>query len=86
MLDDIFEGLLSTTPYDFSAEFAHYVLGLKFSDEQIARYESLAARAQDGSLAADEAAELEAFVNANMLLTVLKNKARRSLIQHSPAA
>lgn len=85
-LNEIFEGIVAPEYGNFSAELAQYVLGLKFSDEQIARYETLADRNQSGSLTPEEKAELEGYVIANDFLTVLKLKARQSMLQQSPAA
>jgi len=85
-LDDILEQVIAPDHGHFSSELAQHVLGLKFTDQQVARYETLAYRNQDGALTAEERGELEAFVMANTLLTVLKAKARRSMLQHSPAA
>ena len=84
-INEIFEGLVQPQQGDFSPQHAQYVIGLKFTDEQVARYEDLASRNQDGTLNEDELAELDAFVAANTFLMILQSKARRSLLQHTPA-
>lgn len=84
-LTEIFGGIIAPEYGNFSAELAQHVLGLKFTDEQIARFESLGDRNQDGSLTPEEKAELEGYVVANDFLTVLKLKARQSMLQQSPA-
>jgi hypothetical protein len=80
-LNDILRGIVDPGHGSFPPEVARHVLALRFSDEQAARYEQLAYRNQGASLAADERAELEAFVTANTLLTTLKCKARLSLAE-----
>jgi hypothetical protein len=77
-LNDIFEGLIEPSRGGFCAELAQYVLGLNFSDEQVARYESLADRNQDGTLSPEERSELEGYVTANNFLMIMKLKARQS--------
>jgi hypothetical protein len=84
--DDIIGALVDTGNGDFSAEHARYVLQMRFSDEQAARYGSLAEKNQDGALTPTEREELEAFVTANTLLMILKSKARRSLLERPSAA
>jgi hypothetical protein len=85
-LNGIFEGLIEPERGGFSAELAQYVLGLKFSEAQVARYESLADRNQEGTLSPEERSELEGFVTVNNFLMIMKLKARHSLMEHSPAA
>jgi hypothetical protein len=85
-LERIFEGLIDPKQGGFSAALAQHVLALKFNEEQVARYEALAYKNQDGTLTPDELAELDAYVTANTFLMVLQSKARRSLLHHSPAA
>lgn len=86
VLNEIFDSIIGPGRGDTAAAFSQYLLSLKFTDEQIARYESLAYRNQDGNLTPEELAELDAFLKANTLLAVVQLKARRSLIQQSPAA
>ena len=70
----------------FSNEHSRYILSLDFSSEQQARYAELAHKAQDGALTEEEETELDEFVTANALLTILQSKARISLRKHNPAA
>jgi hypothetical protein len=84
-LDEILENLIMPADGDFSPELARYVLGMRFSEERAARYESLATKNQDGSLVPIDREELEAFVTANTLLMILKSKARRSLVAQPSA-
>lgn len=85
-LDDILESLIDPAAGDFSAELARYVLGMRFSEERAAQYESLVEKNQSGSLTPADREELEAFVTANTLLMILKSKARRSLVERPSAA
>ncbi len=70
----------------FSEEHARSVLSLDFSADEHARYAELAAKAQDGSLDAEEQADLDEFLSVNAMLTVLHSKARISLRKHNSAA
>ncbi|HWE97533.1 MAG TPA: hypothetical protein VG269_26480, partial [Tepidisphaeraceae bacterium] len=83
---DILESLIEPEQGSFSADLARYVLSLKFSPRQQARFEELSYKVQDGALSGDEERELDAFLAAETLLIVLKSKATRSLDRHSPAA
>ncbi len=71
---------------DFSPEHARYVLSLDFSPSEHARYNELAAKAQDGNLTDTERAELDEFLNVNAFLMILQSKARVSLKKHNSAA
>jgi hypothetical protein len=71
---------------DFSAEHARYILSLTFSSKQLARYETLAEKANEGTLSEEESGEIDEFISANALLMILQSKARLSLKQHNSAA
>jgi hypothetical protein len=85
-IGDIFSVLIGPEDGNLSREHAQYVLSLRFDSEQVARYEDLADRIQDGKLSNEEKDELNAFVEANMILSILQLKARRSLLQSTSAA
>jgi hypothetical protein len=55
------------------------VLSPDFSADEYAYYDKLAAKAQEGSLSAEEHADLDEFLAVNAMLTVLQSKARVSL-------
>lgn len=80
------ERLLKSNRDVFSPELAEYLLGLHFSDEDQSSYRRLSKKAQQGKLTEKEMAELDDLLTANDLLTVLKSKARRSLLRHTSAA
>ena len=82
----ILEGIVEPGDGTLGPALARYVLSLKFSEKQIARYERLAHRAQEGKLTPKQQAELEAFLATETFLIVLKAKARRSLSRRTPAA
>ena len=81
----ILERIIEPQTGGFSVEHARYVLSLDFSSEEEAHYAELAVKAQDGDLTEQEDAELDEFVAANALLTILQSKARTSLKKHNPA-
>ena len=82
----IIERIIEPQKGDFSNEHARYVLSLDFSTEEQARYAELARKVQVTPLTEQEAAELDEFLAANALLTILQSKARNSLKKHTPAA
>jgi hypothetical protein len=65
---------------------ARQVLSMDFPPEDHARVEELNDKAQLGTLSAPEATELDDYIAANDMLTILKAKARTSLRQRNPAA
>jgi hypothetical protein len=82
----VLERIIEPHTGGFSDEHARYVLSLDFSSEEQTHYAGLAVKAQDGDLTEQEEAELDEFVAANALLTILQSKARISLKKHNPAA
>ena len=60
-------------------DLARSVLTLGFGDEDQARMRDLAARNQEGSLSAEEQAELASYVKAGHLLALLHSNARSAL-------
>jgi hypothetical protein len=80
------ERILQPAEGDLAPEVAEYVLRLQFSPNDHARYQELSLKAQDGSLTADERAELEDLLTANDVLNLLQSKARLSLKRRTPAA
>jgi hypothetical protein len=82
----VLERVIKPRTGGFSDEHARYVLSLDFSPEEQARYAELAHKVQLGTLTEQEQADLDDFVAANALLTILQSKARVSLRQHNSAA
>jgi hypothetical protein len=84
-LVDIIGTLLKPHEAGFSEELARYVLSVHFSEPQKARYAELADKVDQGGMTIDEQRELESYVCANEMLTMLHVKARLSL-RRQPAA
>jgi hypothetical protein len=82
----IIERIIEPHKGGFSSEHAQYVLSLDFSAEERVRYAELARKVQEAGLTEQEEAELDEYLAANALLTVLQSKARISLKKHNPAA
>lgn len=76
---DVLDAVVRPGEGTFSREHADYVLSLDLPTEVKDRCDELSAKAQDGTLTADEAAELDHYISVDAMLTVLKSKARRSL-------
>lgn len=70
---------------ELSAAGANFILGLDFAEFDHARLAELSAKAQSGSLTADERDELNEYLRAGDMLAILKLKARRSLDRISGA-
>lgn len=60
-------------------EVGRYALALDFRPDDHVRYETLSAKAQDGTLTPAEAEELDGFLHVDSLLAILRLKAERSL-------
>ena len=71
---------------DHSAQAAREPLRLGLSDGDKERVQELSARANAGSLAAEEVQELEHYLNVGRALEFLKAKARLSLLERRDAA
>jgi hypothetical protein len=82
----MFEEVLRAAPVKLEPELAKFLLGLQFSDAQKAQYKRLAYKIQEKPLSPKEQAELDAFLEMETFLIVLKAKARRSLKLRPSAA
>lgn len=82
----ILERIIDPGLGDFTPEVARYFLSFDFSPDEHARCEALSGKAAEGTLSENEASELDEFLAANALLTVLQSKARMSVRQQTPAA
>ncbi len=82
----ILERMIDPGHGDFTPDVAKYFLSFDFSPEQHARYQALSAKAAEGTLSETETGELDEFIAANALLTVLQSKARLSIREQNPAA
>jgi hypothetical protein len=75
----IFGRLIQAQRGNLPPALARFLLTLGFDAADQARMEDLAARNQEGTLAADEREELFNYVKAGHLLALLHSKARKSL-------
>lgn len=80
------ERIIAPAEGDLPPNLAEYLLRLRFSPEDHATYESLSAKAQEGTLSAEERSALEDLLTANDVLTIFHAKARASLDRRNPAA
>jgi hypothetical protein len=62
-----------------SPQVSHSLLEQRFSEANIIRMNELARKNQDGLLSPEELAELDAYVKAGDLLSLLQLKARKSI-------
>lgn len=76
---DIFRRVIDPDDGSLGQDFARSIQDWHFPAEDHARYEELSAKAQEGTLTAQERDLLEVYVNADGLISLLKMKARRSL-------
>jgi uncharacterized protein YnzC (UPF0291/DUF896 family) len=58
---------------------AESILSLDFPEEDATRIDELNAKANEGTLTDEEAAELEAYINVSDLLAYWQSKARQAL-------
>lgn len=58
---------------------AEYLLSIRFDDRDIARMNELSELARNGTLSAQEQAELDSYIHVANLIAVIQSKARRSL-------
>ena len=71
---------------DLSAEAARELLRLRLADDDVERVRQLSDKASAGTLGAEEAEELDHFLNVGRALEFLKAKARLSLRESTAAA
>jgi len=60
-------------------ELAHYLLQFDFKPQDHARFEQLSEKAQIGELTAQEADELDGYLQVDSILSIVRLKAERSL-------
>lgn len=78
------EKLLRPLPRRLTVELARALVDLRADEEVQDRFDKLADKQTEGTLAPPEQEELEAIVRANALLGILKAEAR-SLLSHLPS-
>jgi hypothetical protein len=83
---EILERVIKSGQSGLSPELARYVLSLRFSAADKARYTTLAEQAQRTQLSSEEQSELEDFVALGDFLAMLHAQARAELLRHNSAA
>ncbi len=76
----LLDGLLDPLSRCLDAESARRLIELRVDPSVEQRIETLAERANEGLLSAEENAEYEALINAADFISILKIKARRHLL------
>jgi hypothetical protein len=71
---------------EMSHEAAQYLLSFDFSSSDAERMNFLAERARDGSLSAEETAELDSYLHVGNLLTIMQSTARIHLKTRGPSS
>jgi hypothetical protein len=79
----IFKRVINPAAGSMSPILAEYVLTLDFPADDHVRYEELSAKAQEGTLTAAEADQLDGYLHVDSLLAILRLKADRSLREQS---
>ena len=75
----IWERVFVPDPRRITVEQARYLLDARFSKRDLDRINELSAKADDGSLLAEEKTELERYIHVGHLLSILKAKVRGTL-------
>lgn len=76
---EIFSRIVIPENGTLSPDLAQLILNLDFQGEDHARYETLSAKAEDGTLTPEEKAELDGFLHVDSLLTILRLRAERAV-------
>jgi hypothetical protein len=75
----ILSRLIDATDAEISPDAARFFLSLRFSEEDVERMNELSAKANEGTLTAEEDAEMTDYERVGHLLGILQSKSRRSL-------
>lgn len=75
----LFRRVIEPESGSLSPDVARYVRDLDFKAADQARFETLSAKAQEGTLTPQESQELKGFLHVDSLLTIMRLKAERSL-------
>jgi hypothetical protein len=86
-LADVVGRVVTPQTDDFPPEVAKFFLGIQLNQADHDRIEVLSTKANRGTLDADEAKELDSYLDVCLALDILKSKSRLSLRSTSaPAA
>jgi hypothetical protein len=75
----ILSRLLDLRAANLTPAAAEFLLTIRFPDDDAARMNRLSDLAQQGTLSADEQAELDSYVHVSNLLALMQSRARRLL-------
>lgn len=75
----IWARLIEMPKVALAPDAARYFLSMKFSEADHARMQDLMDKSSEGALTADEAAELDGYVNVANVLAVMHSRARVAL-------
>ncbi|MDB5303131.1 MAG: hypothetical protein JWM97_680 [Phycisphaerales bacterium] len=75
----LFRQVIEPENGSLAPDVARYIVDLDFPPTDHARYEVLAAKAQEGTLSPEEAQELDGFIHVDSPLAIMRLKAERSL-------
>ncbi len=78
----IWKNIIEPEKDDLPPVAARYILKMDFRESDRKRMEKLSAKAQKGTLSADERSVLEEYIRVSDLLAIMQSKARRSLRRH----
>jgi hypothetical protein len=82
---DIFSRLIDASNPTLTPDAAAGILQLGYSEADHARMTELAGKSNEGALTPGEYRELESYVFVGDVLSLLKSKARVSLLKQSPS-
>jgi hypothetical protein len=75
----IWERVFVPDPGHITPDQARYLLDVRFPQADLDRIDKLSAKADDGTIEAQEKAELERYIHVGHLLSILKAKVRGKL-------
>lgn len=69
---------------DMPPDAAHHILGMKFSEADVARMHEFSERNGLGTITKDELAEWDEYLLAGCVMSILQSKARMALCRATP--
>ena len=81
----ILSRLLDLRVEDLTPAAAEFLLTIQFPKDDLNRMNRLSDLAQQGTLSADQQAELDSYIHVSNLLALMQSRARRLLKSHGPS-
>jgi len=75
----ILSRLLDLRAANLTPAAAEFLVTIQFPEEDVARMNDLSGLAQEGTLTADQQAELDSYIHVSNLLALMQSRARRLL-------